>query len=170
MAIAERISCFIALRGAELLSSGAILRKEMALRALGIDEYEKMIECWTKAKLPIKINGRDSRTSIEKQMQKKGVRFIGAFSGAKLVGLTIASYDGRRGWINRLAVLPEFRKRGVASALINEAEDFLKGQGARVIAALIDRSNAPSRGLFERNGYKNEEDILYYAKRESPDA
>jgi ribosomal protein S18 acetylase RimI-like enzyme len=127
-----------------------------------------MIECWMKSKLSIKINGRESRTSIEKEMQNVCVRFIGGFAGERLVGLVIGNYDGRRGWINRLAVLPEFRKSGIASALISEAERFLKSKGARVIAALIDRSNTPSRGVFERRGYKYEEDILYYAKRESP--
>jgi ribosomal protein S18 acetylase RimI-like enzyme len=152
------------------LSNQAISNKKIVLRPLRIDDYQNMIECWNKSELPVKIKGRERRQSIEKEMQNTGVLFIGAFEGEKLVGLVIANYDGRRGWINRLAILPEYRKLGLASALVTKAEEFLKSKGAKVIAALISRPNTPSRRLFERNGYKNEEDILYYAKRESPEA
>jgi ribosomal protein S18 acetylase RimI-like enzyme len=140
------------------------------LRPLRIGDYQNIIECWIRSELPIKIKGRERRESIEKEMQNTGVLFIGAFEGEKLVGSAIANYDGRRGWINRLAILPEYRKRGLASALISKAERFLKSKGAKVIAALISRPNTSSRRLFEKNGYKNEGDILYYAKRESPEA
>jgi ribosomal protein S18 acetylase RimI-like enzyme len=152
------------------LSNHAISNKKIVLRPLTIDDYQNMIECWNKSQLPVKIKGREGRQSIEKEMQNTEVLFVGVFEGEKLVGLVIANYDGRRGWINRLAILPEYRKLGLASALVTKAEEFLKSKGAKVIAALISRPNTPSRRLFERNGYKNEEDILYYAKRESPEA
>ncbi|WXG43459.1 MAG: GNAT family N-acetyltransferase [Promethearchaeati archaeon SRVP18_Atabeyarchaeia-1] len=142
----------------------------IVIRPLRISDYQNMIECWNKSELPIKIKGRESKASMEKEMQNEGALFIGAFDGEELVGLVIANFDGRRGWINRLAVLPKHRKHGFATELITEAEAFLRGKGATVISALVSRPNTPSRRLFEKNGYKNEEDILYYAKRESPEA
>lgn len=152
------------------MSSHASAKKGIASKPLRIADYQKMIECWNRSELQIKIKGRESRESIEKEIQNSGALLIGAFDGDKLVGLVIANYDGRRGWINRLAVLPQYRRRNVASALIGKAEEFLRGKGAKVIAALVSRPNTSSRELFEKNGYKNEEDILYYAKRESADA
>lgn len=143
------------------------------LRQLGIEDYENMIESWNKAGLSIKVKGRESKESIRKELKFGGASFIGAFDktrGGKVIGLVIANYDGRRGWINRIAVLPEYRREGVASTLINKAEEFLKKKGAKVIAALIDKSNNPSRKLFEKHGYNINEEIAYYAKRESPDS
>ena len=147
--------------------------EKIKLRQLRIGDYENMIESWNRAGLPIKVKGRESKDSIKKESEFVGASFIGAFDKSKgetPVGLVIANYDGRRGWINRIAVLPEYRREGVGSALIREAEEFLRKKGAKVIAALIDRSNDPSRRLFEKNGYNMNEEITYYAKRESPDS
>jgi len=152
------------------LTGRSIDKKEISLRSLRIEDYDKMITCWNKSGLPIKITGRDSKESIANQMQLSGSSFIGAFKGPRLVGLVLATYDGRRGWINRIAILPKYRRQGLAAKLIDKAEGFLKDEGAKVIAALIDRSNSASRALFERKGYSNNEDILYYSKRESADA
>jgi ribosomal protein S18 acetylase RimI-like enzyme len=148
-------------------------KERIRLRQIRIEEYENMIESWNKAGLQIKAKGRESKNSIRKELKFGGASFIGAFDkskGEKLIGLVIANYDGRRGWINRIAVLPEYRREGVASALISKAEEFLRRKGAKVIAALIDKSNNPSRKLFEKHGYNMNEEILYYAKRESPDS
>jgi ribosomal protein S18 acetylase RimI-like enzyme len=148
-------------------------KERIRLRQIRIEEYENMIESWNKAGLQIKAKGRESKNSIRKELKFGGASFIGAFDkskGEKLIGLVIANYDGRRGWINRIAVLPEYRREGVASALISKAEEFLRRKGAKVIAALIDKSNNPSRKLFEKHGYNMNEEILYHAKRESPDS
>jgi len=147
--------------------------EKMKLRPLSPEDYENMIETWNKAGLSIRVKGRESKKSIRKELKFVGAYFIGAFDKSKEeqpIGLVIANYDGRRGWINRIAVLPEYRRRGVASALIDKAEEFLKKKGAKVIAALIDKSNNSSRKLFEKHGYNMIEEISYYAKRESPDS
>ena len=147
--------------------------ENIKLRALRAEDYENMIETWNKAGLSIRVKGRESKESIRKELKFVGAYFIGAFDKSKEeqpIGLVIANYDGRRGWINRIAVLPEYRRRGVASALIDKAEEFLKKKGAKVIAALIDKSNNSSRKLFEKHGYNMIEEISYYAKRESPDS
>jgi ribosomal protein S18 acetylase RimI-like enzyme len=155
------------------LSNHSENTERIRLKLLRIEDYEDMIESWNRAGLTIKVKGRESRESIERELKFGGASFIGAFdgsNGAKPVGLVIANYDGRRGWINRVAVLPEYRRRGVASALIKEAEEFLKKKGAKIIAALIVKSNTPSRKLFEKNGYSTNEEIAYYSKRESPES
>jgi ribosomal protein S18 acetylase RimI-like enzyme len=147
--------------------------KKIRLRPLKIEDYEDMVESWNRAGLPIKVKGRESKESIKKELRFDGTSFIGAFDmseGEKPIGLVIANYDGRRGWINRIAVLPEYRREGVGSALIREAEEFLEKKGAKIIAALIVKSNDPSRKLFEKHGYTMNEEIAYYSKRESPDS
>jgi ribosomal protein S18 acetylase RimI-like enzyme len=155
------------------LSTRTVGKGKIRLRPLRIEDYDGMVECWSKSALPIRIKGRESKESIGKEMLFSGAFFVGAFDFAKaerLVGLAIGNYDGRRGWINRIAVLPEYREKGVASALLNRTEEFLRNSGAKVIAALISKSNRTSRNLFEEQGYSTDEEILYYTKRESPDA
>ncbi len=154
------------------MNARTVDKGKIRLRPLRIEDYDSMVECWSKSALPIKIKGRESKESIRKEMLFTGAFFVGAFDfakGEKLVGLAIGNYDGRRGWINRIAVLPEYRNKGIASALINRTEEFLRDSGAKVIAALVSKSNKVSRNLFEEQGYSTDEEILYYTKRESPD-
>jgi len=137
------------------------------IRRLVPEDYQKMIELWEEAGLPYRPKGRDSKESIEKQMKESPDFFIGVFDGERLIGTVIASFDGRKGWINRLAVHPEYRRRGIGQLLIKEAEAVLKERGAWVICALIERENKPSLNLFEKCGYKLSNDIVYASKRES---
>ena len=71
---------------------------------LDIDAYEDIIGLWEAAGLPFKPQGRDSRDSMEREMSLPQVAFFGMRNQFELVAVGIANYDGRRGWINRVAV------------------------------------------------------------------
>jgi GNAT superfamily N-acetyltransferase len=63
---------------------------------------------------------------------------------AQIVGTLIATFDGWRGNLYRLAVQPAHRRRGVARSLVIEGEHRLRSAGARRITALIaTNSTAP---------------------------
>ena len=142
----------------------------VAIRSLRIDDVRWLHPLWDAAGLSYSPSGRDSREKLQDEWMANGEGFIGAFAGERLVGCVLATDDGRRGWINRLAVHPEFRRGGLAARLIAAAERELHGRGVRVIAALIDRENTSSQVVFEKSSYHFHKDILYYSKRESDDA
>ncbi len=138
------------------------------IRKLTPDDIPALLELWRLAGLPHEPRGRDSPESLLREMELNSDGFLGAFHGKTLVGALIASYDGRRGWINRLAVRPEYRRRGIAKALIREAESMLVGKGARVVSALVYSRNEPSLALFSSLGYEVRVDILYLRKKVNP--
>jgi len=139
----------------------------MRIRKLTIDDYDEIISLWNRAALPYKPRGRDSKSAVEFQMKKNPSFFFGAFDENRLVGTVIAGYDYRRGWINRLAVDPNYRRRGVAQKLIAAAEKALKKKGARIICSLIDDCNVASLNLFKKYGYMEHRDVVYLSKRDS---
>lgn len=79
----------------------------------------------------------------------------------------VVSCDLRKGWLNRLAVDPGYRHRGVAKNLIVEAEKTLRKRDIKIFCALIEEYNDTSKELFERCGYVEHRDIIYFSKRES---
>lgn len=143
---------------------------DVRYRELTSDELAMLGPLWEASGLSHRPAGRDTMENLLSQRQGFASGFLGAFDGGTLIGAVIATHDGRRGWINRLAVHPHYRGKGIAKKLISAAESALRKQGLRIIAALIEDDNVASRTLFARAGYESLPEILYYSKRESSDA
>jgi ribosomal protein S18 acetylase RimI-like enzyme len=142
----------------------------MEIRRLSIADYDSIIKLWEEADLPCKPNGRDSRMRMSEHMLEDSDLFIGAFQDKRLVGVVIGSFDGRKGYVNRLAVSPGTRRLGIARKLLEACENALRERGADVMSTLIEVPNHPSVELFKRCGYVQHEDIVYLSKRDSPEA
>lgn len=138
----------------------------MTIRRLTIRDYPELIKLWRRSKLPIKPKGRDSRGHIAKEMKLNPDFFIGAFDRDLMIGAIIASHDGRKGWLNRIAVTPGCRRQGVAQALTRAGEKALKRHGIRIYGLLIHEYNQASLCLARKMGYVVHHDILYLTKRE----
>jgi ribosomal protein S18 acetylase RimI-like enzyme len=139
------------------------------IHPLNADGYDAIFEVWTASGLRISPTGRESRESFEMQMVGGHQTCFGAVIDGKLVGVVLATHDGRKGWINRLAVLPDYRRYGVAAKLVETAERSLYGIGLTVVAALVEHENEASLELFKKQGYRVH-NVYYVSKRENPDA
>ncbi len=138
-------------------------------RRLTIEDYDSMVRVWSVAGLPFKPNGRESRDMIEAEIGRDHCAFFGVFDSDLMVGVIIAQYDGRRSWINRLAVDPDYRGHGLATELIEKGEEFLSQYGEVLVCALIEEVNSPSMELFEKAGFVCYNEIKYWSKRPRAD-
>lgn len=141
----------------------------MEIRELKPSEYNSLIDIWTRSSLPFKPNGRDSEHNITKQLQENNIRFFVAEVSCKLIGIVIASHNTRKGWINRLAVLPEFRGKGIAASLLKRSEEFFLSNNINIFSCLIEDWNNVSMEYFESKNYKSHKNIVYYTKKLSPE-
>ena len=60
-------------------------------------------------------------------------------------------------YVDALAVAPEFRRRGVATALLSAAEDAAKAGGFAAVALDTGLHNDAARSLYEAAGYRQRE-------------
>ena len=74
-----------------------------------------------------------------------------------IVGTTIAGYDGHRGWLHKVAVLPQYQRRGVATALVRRAILALRTAGCTKVNLQIRATNTEVRGFYESLGFEIEE-------------
>ncbi len=139
------------------------------VRTLCIDEYDTLMHLWHAAGLPSKPKGRDSREHIAREIQEGSGFFLVAELEGEIIGSVFGTSDGRKGWINRLAVLPEYQRQGIGHLLVREAERRLFDTGIEIIACLIETWNRVSLQAFERMGYVRHDDIIYFTRRRSPD-
>jgi len=137
----------------------------ISVRELSAEDYRELIAIWERAGLLFRPRGRDSEESIRRQLESGHVTILGAYDNEELVGTVMLTHDGRKGWINRLAVLPEMRNRGIATRLIEESERYFKALGFEVFGVLIESDKVESKRLFEKLGYTRECEIEYFTKR-----
>jgi len=140
----------------------------MIIREFSIKDYDSLITLWNNAQLPFKPKGRDKRDKIEYELKQGRDIFLVAEINGKLVGSVFGTHDGRKGWINRLAVSPEFQRQNIAKKLIAEVEERFSEIGINIIACLVEDWNTKSLQVFEKLGYKNHSDIVYFSKRKNP--
>ena len=75
----------------------------------------------------------------------------------RAAGLVSLSPPLRTLYVDALAVAPEFRRRGVARALLTEAEQVARTAGLAGVALDTGLHNAPARSLYEGFGYRQRE-------------
>jgi len=131
------------------------------------EHYDAVMALWKDAGLSsLRPQGRDSRERVVREMKENPDLFLGAFENGTLIGVCVGTDDGRKGWLNRLTVHPEHRRKGVARQLARATEEALKERGRRIIGILIEDWNAESLELFQDEGYVLHKDIFYLSKRE----
>lgn len=76
-----------------------------------------------------------------------------------LVGAVMAGFDGVRGWIYHLAVVPEARRRGFATQLVRAAESGLRRLGCEKVNLQVRPTNDAVVALYRSLGYLLEERV-----------
>ncbi len=142
----------------------------IAIREFRTADYDRVMALWAEGGLPLKPQGRDSRENITRQVERPNIRFLVAEDAERgtVVGTVLATHDGRKGWINRLAVDASLRRQGVGARLVEAAERWLGSEGMEILACLIEDDNAVSMAVFEKLGYTKHAEIIYFAKRKYP--
>ena len=155
--------------------TGAVRREQLItlrsaiLRPLTDADATDLHALWEAASLPFRPHGRDTIPRLRASLRQAHEGGWAAFADNRMAGAALLSFDGRRGWVERLAVHPDYRRVGIAKALVIACMNSLKVRGALVIGALIDDDNLSSRKLFESCGFVHKQDICYYTYRENND-
>ena len=77
----------------------------------------------------------------------------------RLAGTVMAGWDGHRGWIYSLAVDPEFRNRGIGSALVEHAVAALDECDCPKVNLQVMADNGAVIGFYEKLGFISEERV-----------
>ena len=77
----------------------------------------------------------------------------------KLVGTVLAEYDGVRGWVQKVAADPNYQRTGIASLLMNTAEQALRDAGCPKLNMQARTTNRSAIEFYKQAGYVVEDRV-----------
>ena len=94
-----------------------------------------------------------SEKSIETELSCRLSVWLVALEGEQVVGYVGSQTVIDESDMMNIAVHPDFRRRGIAEALVAELEAALRQRGSRALTLEVRDSNAPAIALYEKLGF-----------------
>jgi ribosomal protein S18 acetylase RimI-like enzyme len=126
-------------------------------------DYPAVIKLWQTAGPGIHVRRSDEPEEIAKKLRRDPDLLLVAEIEGQVVGSVLGGFDGRRGMMYHLAVAPQHRQRGIASALVDELERRLRAKGCIRYYLLVTTDNEAAIRFYERRGWERME-LFTYAK------
>lgn len=104
----------------------------------------------------------DGRDDVIALLERSPDGLLVAERDGLLVGTLVAVWDGWRGSMARLAVLPGHRRKGIARGLVEAGHERLRLAGAKRINVLIADTDHGAADLWVALGYVNQPWIKRY--------
>jgi ribosomal protein S18 acetylase RimI-like enzyme len=131
---------------------------DLAVRAFRGSDREALVALWGRV-FPDDRPRNAPEVMIDNKLKvQPELLLVGELAGT-LVGAVIAGFDGVRGWIHHLAVLPEHRRRGFATTLVRSAERGLRELGCSKVNLQVRTTNLEVVAFYRSVGYEVEERV-----------
>ncbi|RKN39168.1 GNAT family N-acetyltransferase [Streptomyces hoynatensis] len=127
---------------------------EVLVRAAVLAEVAEVLAFWRRAAEGVSVS--DDVAGVRGLLERDPEALLSAWIGGRLVGTVIAGFDGWRCHLYRLAVAPEYRRRGVATALLAAAERRFEALGGRRADAMVLHRNELARHAWASAGYRRQ--------------
>lgn len=134
----------------------------MRIRPATVDDADPLIALWSDVGLPIRPH--EVRAELASVIARDPELVLVAEDGTGLVASVFGAYDGRRGWVNRLATRPDRRGLGVARELLGRLEDALRAKGCSKLNLLVQNDNPDLVDFYTALGYVTD-DVTFLGKR-----
>lgn len=157
------------------MTEESTLPSEVRLRSYAGGDERGIVKAWNRAmpQDPIDLNRWMKRVLCDTNFDPKGLA-VASVAG-EIVGFCLAlcrriplfgdDLETERGWITAFGVVPEWRKRGIGSALLEAGERFVEAQGRKELLVSpyapnyfwpgVDPQAYPEAvALLERRGYE----------------
>jgi ribosomal protein S18 acetylase RimI-like enzyme len=141
------------------------MAEPVRIRPARPDEVDQILALWRDADAT--PSPTDTRDEVIKLLREPAAVLLVAEADGRLAGTVIGGWDGWRGNIYRLAMSPPYRRRGLARALVAEADRLLHHMGARRISALVESDHPWATDFWDSlaaAGYRHDERMRRYVK------
>lgn len=134
------------------------------IRVMTIEDYEALYEMWKNTPNMGLRTLDDSKEGIALFLKRNPHTNFVAYEEDKLVGAILSGHDGRRGYIYHTVVLPAYRRRGIASALVAAAIKALQAEGITRVCLNVMETNEDGKQFWAQQGWEKKDFLGFYSK------
>ncbi len=134
----------------------------MLIRTYQVNDEACVIELWDRCGLTRPWN--DPKKDIARKLSVQPEWFLVGVREAQVIATVMVGYDGHRGWINYLAVDPDFQRAGFGRAMMAESERILLDLGCPKINLQIRKDNLKAIAFYEKIGF-TDDSVVSFGKR-----
>jgi transitional endoplasmic reticulum ATPase len=87
--------------------------------------------------------------------------------GDQIIGCAVAEVDKERAWLLRFSLSPQWRHRGVGSALLSGLEERFLAAGVQRISCLLSSDAELGSAALEHQGYRSRSGVAFFEKIET---
>ena len=145
--------------GFESLRDRQVIVMEINYRLFTKEDREAVIDLWRRCELIVPWN--DPKKDILRKLSVNDDLFILAEEKERIIVSSMGGYDGHRGYIYYLAVLPEFQEKGVGSNILKIIEKKLLNIGCPKINLFVRNTNLSVKAFYKKNMYKVQKSQIY---------
>ena len=106
----------------------------------------------------------DTEDALKRLLRRDPDSLLLAEADGKIIGSLIVAWDGWRGSFYRLAVHPQWRRQGIATALIAAGEKRLQGLGAIRLTAIVVNEEPAALDLWSAVGYERQAGVSRFVR------
>ena len=128
--------------------------QNLMIRSYRSGDEKAVISLWLQCNLIVPHN--NPNRDMERKLGVNPEWFLVGTLDDEVIATCMAGYEGHRGWINYLAVSPSYQRRGVATRMMQEAENRLKAAGCPKINLQVREANQSVIRFYESIGYSRD--------------
>ena len=133
------------------------------IRTATTADIDSVLAVWAEARSAAAQTADDPEVVQQLLDRDPGALLVAEEDGA-IVGVLIAGWDGWRGNVYRLAVLPSHRRQGIARQLVEAGHERLRAQGAHRVTALVGGEEGGAHRLWRALGYQRDEFVHRFVR------
>src|SRR4051812_11851089 len=124
----------------------------MEIRKMTIEDYDVVIGLLT-ATNGVRLRDADSREATARYLERNpGLSFLAFVNGA-VAGCVMCGHDGRRGYLQHLAVSPSYRRQGIGTALVETCLSHLADLGILKTHIDVLVENQEAHNFWRQRGW-----------------
>lgn len=134
----------------------------ITIRQMDISDYDSVMTLWGQTE-NLSLKDADSRASIAAYLAKNpGLSFV-AIDGQHIVGAVLVGTDGRRGYLQHLAVDLHYRGQNIGQRLVQSATEALAQQGIAKTHLFVLSNNLSAQDFYLKLGWQARDEIRMFS-------